>query len=74
MKLAEILESGELSGYEPGHKPPGLLAAAAIDAQVASEQSCQECGHKGLGYRPFTSHDSYRAFAVCPGCDEAEEF
>jgi len=74
MKLSEIIESGELEGYEPGHKPPGLLGGAAIDAGIALEATCGGCGHKGLDYRPFTSKSSYRAFAVCPKCDEAEEF
>ena len=72
MKLAELIESGELGGHE--HGPPGSLAAAEIDARVASEQICENCGHKGLDYRPFTKPGSYRAFAVCPECDEAEEF
>jgi hypothetical protein len=74
MKLAEVLESGELERYEPGHRAPGLLAAADVDAEVAAAQKCGNCGHQGLDYRPFTKPGSYRAFAVCPRCDEAEEF
>ena len=61
----------ELSGYQP--KAPSYQAAA-IDSQVCAESQCDECGHKGLDYRPFTKPGSYRAFAVCPECGEAVEF
>ena len=71
--LADILASGALEGYRPG-SPPGHLGGPDIDRDVCREARCCQCGHEGLDYRPFTRPGSYRAFAVCPNCQTAQEF
>lgn len=71
MTIEEIIESGELAGYKPGF-PEGL--AADIDSDVCRDSKCESCGHKGLNCRGFVSRESYRAFALCPICKNAEEF
>lgn len=48
--------------------------AEAIDASVCRESVCDNCGHHGMVYRPYTRGASYRAFAVCPKCKEEIEF
>jgi hypothetical protein len=58
-------------GYTPGAPSQD---AADIDGSVCAESTCTECGHVGLLYRPFRKPGSYRAFAICPECDHAEEF
>lgn len=72
--LQDIIDAGELVGYEPGTPPPGPLAGAEIDADVCAHAHCPECGHDGLDYHPFVAPGSYRAFAVCPVCGAASEF
>ena len=75
MTLTELLESGELEGYLPEAPSGGLISGAEIDRQVAATASCSKCKHQGLQYHPFRVPGiSYRAFAVCPLCDEAHEF
>lgn len=49
-------------------------AGAAIDAEVCSDSRCEQCGHLGLSYVPFTKSGSYVAYAVCPTCGYATEF
>lgn len=70
--LAVVLESGELEGYQPG-APRG---AGESDAEVCREAHCANCRHQGLEYHPYTSTSgrSYRAFAVCPRCQQCAEF
>ena len=67
MKYEEVEQEMQYEGYEFG----GLNQ---IDIQVCAESNCEECGHKGLKYAGFKKDGSYRAFAVCPECDEASEF
>lgn len=50
-----------------------------IDLQVASEATCDECGHRGMEYHPWLKsrpgkRTSYRAWARCPECGAAFEF
>jgi len=47
--------------------------AADIDAELCSHFICAECGHWGLGYRPFCRPGSYRVLAPCPRCGYTEE-
>ena len=51
--------------------------AAEIDAQVASEHTCDECNGPCI-YDPWVKKQygetRYRAFAVCINCGHAEEF
>lgn len=70
MNWNELITSGELNGYEPGS--PGEWADI-IDAEVVADSRCSECGG-ALTYHPMISGNSYRAFAVCSECDNAEEF
>jgi hypothetical protein len=74
--LSEIVATGELDSYEPSAPwgDFGGVDAGMIDAQMAAEAICTRCRHRGLAYFPFRSAQSYRAFAVCPACDQAEEF
>lgn len=76
MKLTEQFIEDELSDYERGFPTWGLINGGSIDVQVCAESTCEHCGHKGLECKPFINieHKSYRAFAVCPECGEAEEF
>ena len=50
------------------------LDAAKIDGAVCAKSKCENCGHQGMGYRPFSQPGSYRAFACCPECGHAHEF
>ncbi len=76
-RLSDVLTSGELDGYQAGAPRwghlPGMLE---MDADVCESSTCPHCGHPGLEYRPFhsSSEHSYRAFAVCPKCEMAQEF
>lgn len=76
MKLDDEFIENELSDYQPGWPTWGLIDGASIDIQVCAESTCDNCGHKGLQCKPFIKPEikSYRAFAVCPECGEAEEF
>lgn len=67
MKYEDIEAQMNEEGYEFG-------ALNTIDIQVCTDTSCSECGHKGLKYAGFKKDGSYRAFAICPKCDEAIEF
>jgi hypothetical protein len=72
--LTELIENGELDGYQPGRPTPGIIDGASIDAEVCDKATCSNCGHRGMEYYPYVQPGSYRAFAVCPNCGEAEEF
>lgn len=67
MKYTELEAQMTYEGYRLG----GLNQ---IDIEVCAESSCTNCGHEGLKYAGFEKDGSYRAFSVCPKCDEAEEF
>jgi hypothetical protein len=71
MTMEQIIEAGELADYKPGY-PEGM--AARIDSDICKESKCDKCGHNGLNCRGFILKKSYRAFVVCPNCNEAEEF
>jgi len=78
MKYTDILEALQFQGYTqrwPAHNPNALVDGASIDREVAEETPCPECGGK-CEYKPFVddSGHSYRAFAVCTVCGEAQEF
>ena len=70
MTMNEILASGELEGYWEG----AAGEAAEIDGSVCAESTCGNCKTKGLEYHPYMKKGSYRAFAVCGNCGNAEEF
>lgn len=76
MKLTEEFIEEELPDYEGGFPTWGIIDGGSIDIQVCAESTCEHCGHKGLQVRPFINRErkSYRAFAVCPECGEADEF
>jgi len=76
MKLDEDFITNELSDYERGWPDWGLIDGTDIDIDVCRKSTCEHCGHKGLECHPFINRErkSYRAFAVCPECGEAEEF
>ncbi len=78
-----ILASGELAGYEERAPDPG---GAEDDRQMIAAWACNNCGHVGMTYRPFTKREghknvwtgrwvaTYRPLAECPECGYAEEF
>ena len=72
LKVQELYESG----YRQGSPRGGLVDAASIDSEVCAETECENCGHKGMEYKPFMREEprSYRAFAVCPECGSSFEF
>jgi len=72
--LQDIMDSGDLQGYEPGSPPPGPFMGPEVDAEVCAQAHCPDCGHLGMEYHPFVCPGSYRAFAVCPKCGSASEF
>lgn len=76
MKLTEEFIEEELHDYERGFPNWGLIDGGTIDREVCEESECPKCGHKGLIVKPFINRErkSYRAFAECPECGEAEEF
>lgn len=76
MRLTEEFIDDELSDYVRGFPHWGLIDGGSIDVEVCAESNCTHCGHHGLECVPFIkeAHHSYRAFAVCPECGEAEEF
>jgi hypothetical protein len=47
-----------------------------LDADVAKKSKCDQCGHRGLDYEPWTrlTGRGYRALAICPDCGHAAEF
>ena len=70
-QLGQVVTLLLAGGYQE-HAPD--VVAAELDGGVVAEAACEECGHVGLAYRPFTLKSSYRAFAVCPVCGAADEF
>lgn len=76
MKLTGEFIETELGDYQRGFPTWGLRIAGGIDNEVCSESKCSFCGHCGVECVPFVNEHthSYRAFAVCPACGEAEEF
>lgn len=54
-------------GYEPGAEPGRVVEESRATCESSE---CEECGHLGMEYRPFTheAYGTYRAFAVCPEC------
>lgn len=71
MTIGEIYQSGELSGYQPG-QPEGPMSD--VDQEICQDATCENCGHQGCEFYPYSKPGSYRAFAVCPDCGEAMEF
>lgn len=73
--LQELIERGELEGYEPGtpHFPNALIDGVGIDRGVAEDNPCGACGG-ACEFHPYTDGTSYRAFAVCTRCGNAVEF
>ncbi len=67
MKYEEVKEEMAVKQYEFGE-------LNQIDIKVCADATCEECGHKGLKYAGFKKGNSYRAWAVCPECDEVFEF
>ena len=76
MELTEEFIENEMPDYERGFPNWGLIDGSSIDIGVCEESTCTQCGHKGLECVPFINreHKSYRAFAICPICGNAEEF
>lgn len=72
--LADLLASGELSGYARGEPRWSNPANRHIDLQVCAGATCAVCRHQGLAWVPFVRPGSYRAFACCIACGHAEEF
>lgn len=71
MLSTQSAKATELRGYRPVGPS---REAEQIDASVCAESDCDECGHHGMRYQPYTQNGSYRAFAVCPRCKHSVEF
>jgi len=74
--MQQILDSGELAGYEA--REPLDSETAHIDEQAAASVPCRQCGGPCL-YEPFVKlagrkQLAYRCFAVCSWCKIAVEF
>ena len=67
IKWEELLDSGELSGYTDSMYNP-------IDADVATDRSCENCGGQCEYHGMENDRHSYRAFSVCKECRRAIEF
>jgi len=72
MDVQELYESG----YRQGRPYWGMIDGASIDEGACIGLTCENCGHKGMNYKPFIKDEthSYRAFAVCPNCGASFEF
>jgi hypothetical protein len=71
MNIDQLTKKLESKGYHkeiPNNKNP--------DAQACADAKCPKCNHQGLNLVVFTHEGvgSYRAFALCPECGNAEEF
>lgn len=72
-----LAEDSALEGYTPGYPTWGWGLGRDIDTNVAATSTCSECGRYGLGHAGFVAADgshSWRGFAICPKCGNAEEF
>ena len=67
MTMFELLESGELDGYENA-------VGNDIDWDVATRTPCPNCGGRCEYVAMRNDNGSYRAFAVCQKCQAAHEF
>jgi hypothetical protein len=67
--------TNETTRNEAHTEPPALpVEAMAIDARIASDGKCAECGG-AMHYRSQrTPGGGYRALAVCQDCDNVIEF
>lgn len=70
MQHSQLLQEG----YQPTPPKGGLLDAGEMDGAICATATCENCGHKGLEYKPYSKPGSYRPFAVCPECGERVEF
>ena len=72
MDIQELYDSG----YQQGRPNWGLIDGASIGQEVCADSKCDNCGRKGMEYKPFIKDKprSYRAFAVCPECHTSFEF
>ena len=63
-------------GYRKGRPCVGSIDGASIDAEICADSKCSKCGHDGMEYHPYIKNEpySYRAFAVCPNCQDTFEF
>jgi hypothetical protein len=58
---------------ETKYRQQPWIDGAAIDAEIAESNPCDECGGKCV-YRAERDAESYRAFAVCTRCGHEVEF
>jgi hypothetical protein len=70
--LAAEQEAAEFFSDDSKHKP--AQAALEIDQSVCIESECSECGHQGLGFDYTYTNHVYRAYSVCPNCNDRQEF
>lgn len=61
-------------GFRPGAPVQLSPGCYAIDLATCRDSVCGNCHHRGLAFRPFHRDERYRALAVCPECNFAEEF
>ena len=62
----DIAGALEAEGYAPWYN--------AIDADVAHEATCDECGQRGLRFKGFQGSGERHAIAICQGCGYQFEF
>jgi hypothetical protein len=73
-ELHEQLAADGMTPGRPHHAKPDCIA---IDREVASAATCEECAHVGLDFTPYRRADGtsgYRCMASCSCCDAAFEF
>lgn len=68
--MFDLYDDLKTAGYKPVATDSKF---AMLDAEIAEEQPCSECGAK-MYYEGYETPSSYRAFAVCPKCGHYEEF
>ncbi len=61
-----LAQDYDASGFQPWYNQ--------IDAEVASESTCECCGHKGLNFRGFQKNGTKVAVAICRNHDCRNEF
>ena len=73
--MNDLVKKMAEEGYVPGI--PGSMETAdhAVEMELCTSSTCENCGHEELEYMPFIDRSSqdFRAFCRCPKCGNAEE-
>ena len=71
--LRDLMRSHSLDGYRAGPPPWGLREYAQMDLEQAAQDTCPQCGHRGLLAHQYYNREprSYRCIFECPVCEIA---